>query len=97
MATKNPFPSAAPSNDSAGTVLIAGGGDFSGTILAAAEVFNPTNATFAGTGGLQATREGHTATILKDGSVLVTGGVSQGSIILTAAEVYHSKSILDGC
>jgi len=55
MATKNPFPSVAQSNDSDGTVLIAGGGDFSGTILAAAEVFNPTNATLLKDGSVLVT------------------------------------------
>jgi hypothetical protein len=79
-----------------GTVLIAGGGDFSGNILAAAEVFNPTNATFAGTGALQAAREGHTATLLKDGSVLVTGQLAKEASYSRRRKCI-TKSILDGC
>ncbi len=39
-----------------------------------AERYNPTTATWQGTGSLPNTRSAHTATLLSDGQVLVTGG-----------------------
>jgi len=71
-----------------GTVLMVGGSDASGDILAAAELFDPNSGTFSGTGGLQTAREAHTATLLKDGTVLVTGGVDPAGILATA-ELYQ--------
>ena len=53
-----------------GTVLVAGGSDFSGNILSACELFDATSMTFAGTAGLETPREANTATLLKDGTVL---------------------------
>jgi len=67
---------------------VAGGSDFSGNILAACELFDETNMTFAGTGSLQTPREANTATLLKDGTVLVTGGLNQTGILATA-ELYQ--------
>jgi hypothetical protein len=71
-----------------GTVLVAGGETencsadscgFAGT-LATAELYDPSKGAFAPTGGMTARREGHTATLLKDGGVLIAGGVSYGGI-----------------
>jgi len=67
---------------------VVGGSDASSNTLATSELFNATSGTFAGTGGLQTPREGHTATLLKDGTVLATGGVNIGGI-LASAEVYQ--------
>jgi hypothetical protein len=67
---------------------MAGGTDFGGNTLAAAELFDPNSSTFTGTGGLLAPREAHTATLLKDGTVLVTGGVNSGPALATA-ELYQ--------
>jgi|SRR5579863_9416743 len=72
-----------------GTVLVAGdvvtettrGGSYGRCVtkqvpvsLANAELFAPESEGFAGTGSLITAREGHTATVLADGTVLVAGG-----------------------
>jgi WD40 repeat protein len=59
-----------------GTVLVAGGRS-SGrgiTSRALAELFAPEAEGFVGTGSLITARDGHTATLLADGTVLVAGG-----------------------
>jgi hypothetical protein len=59
-----------------GTVLVAGGRS-SGrgiTSQALAELFAPEAEGFVGTGSLITARDGHTATLLADGTVLVAGG-----------------------
>lgn len=60
------------------TVLIAGGrsGRFASTSHAAAELFAPESEGFTVTGSLITARDGHTATLLGDGTVLVTGGAT---------------------
>src|SRR5205823_13601604 len=63
-----------------GKVLVAGGvnGDIFefGSILANAELYDPTSGTWTATGSLGAARGEHTATLLPNGKVLVAGGVS---------------------
>ena len=86
-----------------GTVLVAGGRyvaphtDVSG---AAAQFFAPESGGFVATGSLITARDGHTATLLVDGTVLVTGGTHStrrchpggpcsGSIaVLSSAELF---------
>ena len=62
-----------------GTVLIAGGESEAGFSLvteATAEIYDPSTARFYLVGAtMQKGREGHTATLLKDGRVLMAGGV----------------------
>jgi hypothetical protein len=66
-----------------GTVLIAGGetcdgegstGSFGGSV-SSAEYYDPITGNFVPTGSMSATRSGHTATLLTDGTVLITGGM----------------------
>ena len=57
-----------------GTVLVAGGRNR--LSLATAELFAPESEGFVTTGLLITARDGHTATLLPDGSVLITGGTS---------------------
>jgi galactose oxidase-like protein len=79
-----------------GKVLIVGGdiGDGDGP-SSSAELYNPDTGIFtATTGGLAAGREGHSATLLSDGTVLIAGGFGSvpvsggGDDNLSSAEVY---------
>jgi hypothetical protein len=60
-----------------GTVLVAGGrvcGGHAPTSRATAELFTPESRGFVVTASLITARDGHTATLLLDGTVLITGG-----------------------
>ncbi len=79
-----------------GTVLIAGGRDFSGNRLATAEIYNPATGTFALTSGpMSVPHEDHTATLMNDGRVLIAGGLTQiGAVYqsIGTAEIYDPSS-----
>lgn len=75
MSRKRVFHTATPLPD--GTILIAGGESESGLRLvsdATGEIYDPATATFFPAGSMQGGREGHTATLLRDGRVLLAGG-----------------------
>lgn len=76
-----------------GNVLIVGGQDANGSILASAELYDPVSATWSQTGALGTPRAGHTATLLPSGLVLVAGG---GQIYdetgIESAETYDPSS-----
>ena len=59
-----------------GRVLIAGGVDSQGNVLATAEVFDPATGRFAYVGNLVQARATHSATKLPDGRVLIAGGTT---------------------
>ena len=73
-----------------GSVLVAGGADCSGSQCAArstADLYNPNTGKFGPAGAMATSRDGHTATLLKDGNVLIAGGLGD-NIILDSAELY---------
>jgi hypothetical protein len=56
-------------------VLVAGGHPRGfGTVISAAELYDPAAGTFSATGSMTAARYEHTATLLPNGMVLVVGG-----------------------
>jgi len=84
-----------------GRVLVVGGTGVGGAQfpppgLAAAEVYDPDDGTWATTGNLHIGRWGHSATLLPDGSVLVAGGSavrsSQSLTALRSAERWDPES-----
>jgi len=58
-----------------GKVLIAGGTDGRGKVLASAELYDPVRDRWTPAGSMGETRIGHTATLLPSGKVLVVGGL----------------------
>jgi hypothetical protein len=76
-----------------GTVLIAGGISIKcmtcdGTVVAAAERYDPSRKKFFPTGSLIAARAFHTATLLADGRVLIAGGRDLNNFSLSSAELF---------
>lgn len=59
-----------------GRVLLVGGVDENGAVVASADLWNPLTGTCTPAASLPAPRAQHTATLLGDGRVLVVGGVS---------------------
>ncbi len=74
-----------------GRILLTGGAQNIGfrSELASAEIFDPATGTFAATGSMATPREGHTATMLRDGRVLVVGGSDNGTHTMDSAEIYN--------
>lgn len=77
-----------------GRVLIAGGARNIGfrAELSSAEIYDPSTGTFSATGSMTTQREGHTATMLRDGRVLIVGGSDNGIHTLDSAEIYDPAS-----
>jgi Galactose oxidase, central domain/Kelch motif len=95
MATVRDFPTATLLNT--GKVLVAGGKDSSGSAIATAEQYDPTDKTFSpASGGMQSSRVYHTATLLSDGKVLLTGGLdaagSESGTPVDTAELFDPAS-----
>jgi hypothetical protein len=71
-----------------GLVLVTGGKDAAGVVLASAELFDPVSGTWSTTtNNLTTAREAHTATLLPNGTMLVTGG-ADATAVLDSAELY---------
>jgi hypothetical protein len=58
------------------------------TVLAEAELYNPSTGQWTLTGSMSKPRYGHTATLLANGQVLVTGGF-EGNTSIDSAELYN--------
>jgi len=72
-----------------GMVLMVGGQNYPTPYLTSAELYNPSNGTFAyTTGSLKTARELHTATLLNNGWVLIVGGYGSKGY-LASAELYN--------
>ena len=74
-----------------GRVLLTGGVQNAGfrSELSSAEIYDPATGTFSATGSMSVPREGHTATMLRDGRVLVAGGSPNGIQTTGSAEIYN--------
>jgi parallel beta-helix repeat protein len=70
-----------------GRVLVSGGHDAERTVLASAEIYDPTSGTFAPTGSMGTARQGRAASLLPDGRVLICGG-GDGTVDLSSAELF---------
>jgi Galactose oxidase, central domain len=68
-------------------VLVVGGGDTFGSVLASAELYDPASRAWTVTGSLNTARYQHTATLLQNRMVLVAGGVDTNFHILARAEL----------
>jgi hypothetical protein len=75
-----------------GKVLIAGE---SGSVAATAELYDPVAGTFSATSGSQSA-EGHTGTLLPDGTVLLSGGWVFFGGTLASAQIYHPGVLVPG-
>jgi len=71
-----------------GSVLIAGGMDDSGNVLATAEVFNVATETFTAVGSMHTARFNHAAAALSNGKILITGGEDGSGNTLNTAEIF---------
>lgn len=75
-----------------GRVLFTGGDpehwNFTGVLIASAELYDPTTGTFSATGSMTTARNLHTATLLLDGRVLVAGGSDTFDHAVASAELY---------
>src|SRR5207247_6293990 len=70
-----------------GRILITGGRDSAGNIVAVSEIFDPATETSTASATLTTPRVDHTATLLANGQVLIAGG-SDGSASVASAEIF---------
>ena len=66
-----------------GSILITGGRDADGNLVAASEIFDPETQTSSASATLNTARVDHSATVLVDGRVLVAGGTgASGRVVV---------------
>src|SRR5437588_191351 len=76
-----------------GSVLVAGGTDWSTPAVASAEIYDPATGHFApSASAMTVPRWLHTATLLQDGKVLFVGGLGQDYMPVADVEVYNPAS-----
>jgi hypothetical protein len=63
-----------------------------GFSTASAELYDPLDGTIVATGSMSVPTEGHTATLLVNGTVLIAGGLNVGKDLLASAELYDPVS-----
>jgi hypothetical protein len=74
-----------------GRLLITGGRNTAGIVIADAEIFDPNADESSAVGPMATARVDHTATLLKDGRVLITGG-SNATGTLNSAEIFDPST-----
>ena len=74
-----------------GRVLITGGRNTAGIVIADAEIFDPNTDESSAVAPMATARVDHTATLLKDGRVLITGG-SNATGTLSSAEIFDPST-----
>jgi hypothetical protein len=74
-----------------GMVIVAGGLDGSGNLLASAELYEPGSGNWTATGSLKVARVDQTATLLPNGLVLIAGGVDRRGYS-ASAELYDPET-----
>jgi hypothetical protein len=70
------------------TVLITGGKDEHGKVLASTEIYSPSTELFSPAAKMLVAREGHIAALLPDGKTLIAGGMTSGGVPLASCEDY---------
>src|SRR5438477_748908 len=78
-----------------GRILITGGRDSAGNIVAVSEIFDPASDSSTASATLTTPRVDHTATLLPDGKVLVAGG-SDASGSLSSVEIFDPANTAAG-
>src|SRR5262245_9140773 len=78
-----------------GRILITGGRDADGHLVAASEIFDPETQTTSASAELHTARVDHTATELADGRVLITGGAGSSGA-LSSAEIFDPAHAENG-
>src|SRR5437764_1258946 len=74
-----------------GRVLITGGRNTAGIVIADTEIFNPNTGESSAVAPMGTARVDHTATLLKDGRVLITGGTNATGT-LNSAEIFDPST-----
>src|SRR5438874_6742864 len=78
-----------------GRILITGGRDSAGNIVAVSEIFDPATETSTAGATLTTPRVDHTATLLPNGKVLVAGGTGASGAV-TSAEIFDPSNPVAG-
>ena len=78
-----------------GRILITGGRDTDGNLVAASEIFDPETQASSASATLHTARVDHSATVLADGRVLIAGGTGDSGA-LSSAEIFDPANPENG-